>query len=165
MRLNATAGTVLGFLLDAPKSGYRLSRDIQALIGGFWHTTQSQIYRELAVLEDAKLIKSARAGARARREHAITPAGKTAFREWINAAPGEALVRDPFALRVFFAEHVEKASMLKHVQNVRALHENRLERLRQRDRSAAAGPVRRAIALDIRRAEMTLAWLDSLRHL
>ena len=55
-RLNATAGTVLGFLTGGPMSGWDLSHAITRSVGNFWNVTRSQVYRELKSLEDQELV-------------------------------------------------------------------------------------------------------------
>ena len=62
--LNATAASLLGFLHDGPSSGWDLLARARATIGPFWNVTSSQVYRELAVLEAAGLIRGGQSGPR-----------------------------------------------------------------------------------------------------
>lgn len=162
LRLNATAGTVLGFLLERPMSGYELSREISETVGNFWNVTQSQIYREIQSLESTGLIKAGERAARATR-YRITPAGKEAFSEWVHREPGATLIRDPFLLKVFFADRIDRATLGRFIRQRRSLHENRLAHFRAVDKRAPANVPKRTLAFGIRFEEAMLAWLDSLK--
>ncbi|GAF98116.1 unnamed protein product, partial [marine sediment metagenome] len=37
--LNATAASLLGFLLEGPRTGYELQEAVEASIGNFWNVT------------------------------------------------------------------------------------------------------------------------------
>jgi len=61
--LNATQGSLLGFLNDGPASGWELLQKVEGGLSRFWNVTPSHLYRELRVLERRKLVK---AGSRSR---------------------------------------------------------------------------------------------------
>src|ERR1700724_2999152 len=127
-QLNATAGSLLGFLLDGPRSGWDLARDAKSGIGNFWNITQSQVYRELRTLEERGLVTAqAATGSRERRPYAITIAGREAFREWIRQPPGGRSHPVPFLVLVSFAETVQPDRL------GRCLREHELVHLRRRD--------------------------------
>jgi DNA-binding PadR family transcriptional regulator len=137
-QLNATAGSLLGFLLEGPRSGWDLARDAKRGIGNFWNITQSQVYRELRHLEERGLVSAeAASGARERRPYAITEAGRQAFREWIARPPGEELIRFPLLISVLFAEHVEPSRLRRWLREHELVH---LRRLDDYERQAAALP-------------------------
>jgi DNA-binding PadR family transcriptional regulator len=137
-QLNATAGSLLGFLLDGPRSGWDLARDAKSGIGNFWNITQSQVYRELRTLEERGLVTAqAATGSRERRPYAITVAGREAFREWIAQPPGEELIRFPLLVSVLFAEHVQPDRLRRWLREHELVH---LRRLDDYDRQAAALP-------------------------
>ena len=83
LRLNATAASLLGFLVDGPKSGWDLVATAQRRIGDFWSLTQSQVYRELTAMAEAGLVEPGERGSRERRPYEITDAGRAAFAEWL----------------------------------------------------------------------------------
>src|ERR1700736_4910740 len=81
--LNATQGSLLGFLHDGPKTGWDLLREVEGGLDRFWNITSSHVYRELRTLQEVGLVVAGDAGARERRPFTITPAGRRAFRRWI----------------------------------------------------------------------------------
>jgi len=76
--LNATAGSLLGFLTLGPSSGYELAERIESSIGNFWNVTRSQIYRELRTLEQMGFVSAGGRSARDRTPYSVTPAGERA---------------------------------------------------------------------------------------
>jgi len=56
--LNATQGSLLGFLHDGPKTGWDLLQEVSATLSRFWSVTPSHVYRELQNLERRKLVKA-----------------------------------------------------------------------------------------------------------
>ena len=50
--LNATQGSLLGFLYDGPKTGWDLLQEIERGLSRFWNVTPSHVYRELRTLQD-----------------------------------------------------------------------------------------------------------------
>ena len=98
---NDTACSLLGFLLDQPRSGYELSDVVSKTAAHFWHITQSQIYREL-------LVKGGERGVRAKRTYEITDAGREVFQQWVNREPEDHSGRVPLLLMTWFGDHVDK---------------------------------------------------------
>ncbi len=162
--LNATAASLLGFLQEAPRSGYDLEVVIDGSIGRFWNVTRSQIYRELRVLEDAGLVSSAEPGARARRVYALTARGRKAFGAWLAREPGRDLTRIPFLLQVFFADALPPDVLAARVRERRALHEAQRDEYRRRLPEVEAEAPFPALTMrfGLRYAEMCLAWLDDI---
>jgi len=160
--INATAAAILGFLMDEPLSGYEILRRARQTVREVWNMTQSQVYREIGNLEAAGLVKPGRTGARARKRYSLTPLGRNAFARWLALEPGDALVRDPFFLKVYFAEHFDRATLSRFVRNRRAQAESRLARSVERERGAAEGAAKRAAQFAIRYERALLEWLDAL---
>ncbi|MDP9105591.1 MAG: PadR family transcriptional regulator [Candidatus Eremiobacteraeota bacterium] len=162
--LNATAASLLGFLQEAPRSGYDLEVVIDGSIGRFWNVTRSQIYRELRALEDAGLVSSAEPGVRARRVYALTARGRKAFGVWLTREPGRDLTRIPFLLQVFFADALPPDVLAARVRERRALHEaQRDEYCRRLPEVEAEAPFPAlTMRFGLRYAEVSLAWLDDI---
>ena len=162
--LNATAASLLGFLHEAPRSGYDLEVVIDGSIGRFWNVTRSQIYRELRALEDAGLVASAEPGARARRVYELTARGRAAFGTWLAREPGRDLTRIPFLLHLFFGEALPRDVLAARVRERRALHEAQCEEYRRRlpEVEAEAPFPALTMRLGLRYAEASLAWLDDI---
>ena len=56
--LNATQGSLLGFLHDGPKTGWDLLQQVEGVLDRFWNITPSHVYRELRALEERGLVKA-----------------------------------------------------------------------------------------------------------
>lgn len=159
--LNATQGSLLGFLHDEPSSGWDLVRGIGAGLGRFWNVTPSHVYRELRRLEESGLVVGGRPGPRERRPFSITAAGRRAFRRWLAEPPDHEQIRFPLLVKMWFARHLETTRLNGFFEDSIKLHEARLiryrglERLLDRDDDRAA-VVRFGIAYE----QAVLGWLE-----
>ena len=167
--LNATAGSLLGFLHDRPMTGYDLVAVARQRIGDFWSLTQSQVYRELAAMADAGLVVAGERGPRDRRPYALTDAGREAFHEWVNREPGEESVRVPLLVSMIFGGHVESERMAAFLERHHAVHAKRLASYEeQRDQvdpdSLEADPFAVApLDFGILYERAVLEWFENLR--
>lgn len=158
--LNATQGSLLGFLHDGPKTGWDLLQQVKGGLDRFWNITSSHVYRELRTLEGRGLIEADTPGPRDRQPFAITAAGKRAFRAWITAAPAPEQMRFPLLVRLWFGRHLDPETLRGFLDDNRKDREQRLALYREvepaitDDRRAAV--VRFGIAYE----EAVLAWLD-----
>ena len=163
--MNATAGSLLGFLHERPMSGWDLVATAQALIGDFWSLTRSQVYRELAAMESAGFIVAGPAGPRDRRPYELTDAGRVAFREWLQERPGPEQIRYPLLLTIAFGRHLPRGRLAAFVADHRQVHAQRLERYRALRSEVGDGLDAYALAtLDfgIRYEAAVLEWFDHL---
>jgi DNA-binding PadR family transcriptional regulator len=159
--LNATQGSLLGFLHDGPRTGWELLREVEAGLGRFWNVTSSHVYRELRALEQQGLIRAGDPGKRERRPFRITPAGRRGFARWIAEPPGPEQMRFPLLVKLWFAHHLDRETLQEFLDASRADHEQRLSLYRSierlmADRDDRAKVVRFGIAYE----EAVLAWLD-----
>lgn len=163
-RLNATAASLLGFLVDAPASGWDLLRTARVVIGRFWNVTPSQVYRELAALERDGLITAGSTGARDRRPFRLRAAGRAAFLEWLRQPPGEEQIRHPLLLTISFGRHLPPEELGRFLDEHRVAHARRLdEYLELEQGSGAADPYMRAtVDFGIRYERAVLEWFDHL---
>jgi DNA-binding PadR family transcriptional regulator len=163
--LNATAASILGFLLLAPEpmSGGDLAARIEDVIGDFWNVTRSQIYRELKLLADQALVATVRSGPRDKQPYRITPAGGRAFRAWIAHDPGPPIMRMPLVLQVFFGEALAPEDLVRSLTRMRAYHAGRLATYREFENQVERGTFpHHALRLGLMFQETILAWIDSL---
>ncbi|MCI0543858.1 MAG: PadR family transcriptional regulator [Actinobacteria bacterium] len=124
--LNPTAASLLGFLHDGPMSGWDLVAAAQERIGEFWSLTQSQVYRELARMDDDGLVVAGERGTRSRRVYEITDAGRRAFVEWVSRPPGTETIRFPLLLTLAFGRHVPGERLASFLLRHRIIHADRL---------------------------------------
>ncbi len=166
--INATVGSLLGFLHDGPQSGWDLVTTAQQRIGDFWSLTRSQVYRELASMAAAGLIEADEVGPRDRRPYRLTDTGRHAFQTWLEQEPGPEQIRYPLLLTLAFAGHLHPDQVTEFLIGHRAAHAARLNAYRdQRAAAEAAGATPRdLITLDfgMRYETAVLDWFDHLPH-
>src|SRR5579862_1223042 len=124
--VNATQGSLLGFLYDGPKTGWDLLQEIDRGLARFWNVTPSHVYRELRALQDRKLVSAGRTGVRDRRPFTIPAAGKKAFKHWIAQAPGPEQIRNPLLITLWFGRHLDDDTLTGFLASNRQMHEERL---------------------------------------
>jgi DNA-binding PadR family transcriptional regulator len=163
--VNATAGSLLGFLHERPMSGWDLFTTAEVLIGDFWTITRSQVYRELAAMEAGGLVVAGPPGPRDRRPYEITHAGRAAFGDWLQEPPGSEQIRYPLLLTIAFGRHLPHARLAGFVAEHRTIHEQRLAGYRQLQAEAADNlDAYAAATLDfgVRYEAAVLDWFDHL---
>jgi len=92
---------VLGLLAVAPGTGYDLTRRFEASLSHAWHASHSQIYPELARLQERGLVQEAGRGARGSRTWAITDQGRAELDRWLVEVQPNRSQRNETALRWF----------------------------------------------------------------
>jgi DNA-binding PadR family transcriptional regulator len=125
--LNATQGSLLGFLHEGPKTGWELLQAVEGGLSRFWNVTSSHVYRELRTLEDRGLATAGAPGTRAKVPFTITAAGRRAFREWIVQAPGSEQIRFPLLVTLWFGRFLEPDVLDEFLRRARAEHVRRLD--------------------------------------
>jgi DNA-binding PadR family transcriptional regulator len=155
--LNATQGSLLGFLHDGPMSGWDL---LHSGLSRFWNVTPSHVYRELRVMEARGLVVAAETGPRDRRPFKITAAGKRAFKSWISEQPGPEQLRFPLLVTLWFGRHVEPGRLQAFMTASREEHADRLalyQALHPSDPHTGA-----VVAFGIAYEKAVIGWLESL---
>lgn len=100
---------LLGLLAYEPASGYDLAKEFAGELGRYaWQATHTQIYPELAKLDDEGLIEVAETGPRGRRTYAITEAGRAELRSWLLQPPTGSAVRNEPVLRMFLLSSLDR---------------------------------------------------------
>ena len=101
--MTSTLGyALLGLLAREPMTGYELTRRLRAPVGYFWSATHSQVYPELARLDEDGFVRSRVVpgpGPRQNRRYTLTAAGRRALAAWV-VTPAPEVNRDEFLLRV-----------------------------------------------------------------
>jgi len=124
------AYALLGLLAREPFSGYELAQKMKAPISFFWHAKHSQIYPELAKLEEQGLVNHERVEQQEhpdKKVYTITPAGRDALRRWVTAPMEVPHIRDELILRAYslWLADPQEASLLfrtheqRHVEQLR----------------------------------------------
>ncbi|MQA11709.1 MAG: PadR family transcriptional regulator [Pseudonocardiaceae bacterium] len=166
MELNATAASLLGLLHDGPMTGWDLVATAQSRIGSFWTLTQSQVYRELAKMSEAGLVRAGETGPRDRKPFTITTVGKRAFVDWLACEPAAEQIRFPLLLTMSFAGHLPPGRLDEIIQSQRETHAERLTEYRRQEPRLADDPQRLAtLRFGIRHEQAVLDWFDELPSL
>jgi DNA-binding PadR family transcriptional regulator len=138
-RKNTLRYILLGLLSKKRMSGYDLRQSFQNEIGEFWQAQHSQIYPELAKMEDNGLITHAIkiSGEKLEKKiYQLTPDGENALKEWIHTATDELPVnRDEFVLKLFFISDIHDPALIDIVQQQYDLHEAKRHHLVARERA------------------------------
>jgi len=169
------ARIILGFLAIEPMSGYDLLRAFRTSAAYFWNADKAQIYRTLARLVDdgfarTEIIPGTDAPDRV--VHHLTDTGRDALTAWLVSDPNRQAERDEFIARIFFAEALDDAALLRLIDERREAAASALDALRAvqgdlpdfaptEDRGAWLRA--QTLSLGIRNHETHLAWLDELR--
>ena len=165
--LNATQGSLLGFLHDGPLTGWDLIRRVEGGLSRFWNVTSSHVYRELRVLEERGLIEAGDPGVRDRVPFSITGPGRREFRQWIRQPPGAEQIRFPLLVSLWFGRHLEPSRLAAFVDEARDEHAQRLDLYEAlRGHLDDDDPHQDAvIGFGIAYERAVIGWLDELQRL
>ena len=95
---------VLSLLSREDLSGYDLKRWMERPLGYFWSARHSQIYPELARLEEEGFVTHHVVEQRERPDkkvYGITASGREAVREWVTEPPSSQATRDELVLKAY----------------------------------------------------------------
>jgi DNA-binding PadR family transcriptional regulator len=166
--MNATAASLLG-LLDlsgGELTGGELVRLAQERIGDFWTLTRSQVYRELAVLEDEGYIERGRLGPRESRPFRVTDAGRATYRSWLTEHLPTETVRIPLLLAVAFGSVLPRDKVRALLLESEAEHRKRLARYHELDDHLARLGVdawsRATLSFGVHYEQAVVRWFESL---
>lgn len=165
---------LLGLLSLRPMSGYEMKKVIDDSVRHFWAADRSQIYRTLATLVEEGLadrrtvVQDDRPN---RHVHELTEEGLAAFDAWLVTPVHEPPVREPFLLRLFFADRLPPAAVRDLLQRRREQageHLAALQTISTADGDGELGSLLRDATLEygISQARAEIAWAEAtLRRL
>ena len=110
---------LLGLIARRPQSGYDLAAHLKKPIASFWTARLSQIYPELASLEQNGLVSVEvvpQEGRPAKKVYALTREGRRVLADWVATPPEPAAPRDELLLKTYaiaFADPEATAKMLR----------------------------------------------------
>ena len=110
---------LIGLLRERPASGYDLMQVFDKSLHQVWPATKSQVYAELAKLDEAGLITVTAEGPRGRREYAPTEQGLAELRHWMLETVPDQIQRSETLLRVFLLGAVDRAQAKEFMLAVR----------------------------------------------
>jgi PadR family transcriptional regulator, regulatory protein AphA len=125
---------ILGFLNYHPYTGYDLKKIFDTSVHHFWSADQSQIYRTLARLTDAGMVrmeKQPQEDRPDRKVYHITEQGRAALLKWLAGPPPMEAPRSASLIQVFFAAQLSDEEILAKFEGFAALMRMLLERYDQ----------------------------------
>jgi PadR family transcriptional regulator, regulatory protein AphA len=104
--LTTTSYAVLGLLSVRSWTTYELAKQVQRSLNWFWPRAERKLYDEPKTLAAAGLATAARefTGQRPRTVYAITEAGRTELRRWLDEPPAPRIAEFEAMLKVFFCD-------------------------------------------------------------
>jgi PadR family transcriptional regulator AphA len=154
---------LLGLLVAQPATGYDLTRRFDASLRNAWHASHSQVYPELARLQEAGMIEVVAEGPRASRTYAVTPAGREEVRRWLTATEPNRAVRNESAVRFFLLFLLEPAERIPVLERELAYVEHERSELDETalriDALPAGSPFRPVVELGMRLDSAMQDWL------
>ncbi|MCA1839489.1 MAG: PadR family transcriptional regulator [Actinomycetota bacterium] len=132
--LPTTSFAVLGLLSFSSMSGYDLAGLVENSIAHFWPIAKSQVYGELARLEELGYVSSSDVKQERlpdKRMYALTTEGTAVLDGWLGD-PGFAQdrFRVSFLVKYFFAQRMPKRVLIEMLENYAARSQKALEEIR-----------------------------------
>jgi DNA-binding PadR family transcriptional regulator len=120
---------ILGLLSREDLSGYDLTRRMAGRVGYFWSARHSQIYPELARLEDGGYITHSVVEQKERPDkkvYEITAEGLDALKEWVTLPPVPRPIRDELTLKTYSVWLADKEKAIRLFREEELRHEEQL---------------------------------------
>jgi DNA-binding PadR family transcriptional regulator len=126
----ATLGyAILGLLSREELSGYDLAGRMRARVGHFWEARHSQIYPELARLEEGRLVTHRVVEQQDRPDkkvYEITEEGLDALKQWVTEPPTPRPARDELVLKAYSLWLAEPEKAISLFRDQERRHEEQL---------------------------------------
>ena len=123
-RKNTLRYILLGLLSKKKMTGYELNQSFKNEIGEFWQAKHSQIYPELAKMEEQGII-----------QHQVEITGEKLEKK-VHTPTNELPVnRDEFVLKLYFVKDVNDPALVEIIQQQRDLHEEKRLHLLERKKT------------------------------
>jgi DNA-binding PadR family transcriptional regulator len=120
---------ILALLSREELSGYDLASRMRARVGHFWEARHSQIYPELARLEEEGLATYRVVEQQDRPDkkvYKITPSGLEILKEWVTEPPAPHPARDELVLKAYSLWLAEPGEAIALFRNQEQRHEEKL---------------------------------------
>jgi PadR family transcriptional regulator AphA len=134
MSITTLGYALLSLLARRTRSGYDLARSMRRPIGFFWHARHSQIYPELARLQNEGLVtfelveQSDRPD---KKMYSITAAGRAALQRWVSEPAALASERNEMLLKTFSIWLAEPEQAIKLYRSYEEQHAAQLVQYEQ----------------------------------
>jgi PadR family transcriptional regulator, regulatory protein AphA len=155
---------VLGLLALEPATGYDLTQRFSRTLANAWRAGHSQIYPELARLQDAGMVELVGEGARRSRTYALTERGQEELRRWMTETEPNRSQRNETAVRWFLLSLLDPADRRVALERELAFSAEEIERLEAVAERLDAAPepqaFRPTVDLGLRMNRVMRDWLQ-----
>ena len=129
--LSPTTYALLGLLAVRSWTGYELTNQLRRSLRFVWPSSEGHLYREQKRLVDLGWVSVTRepVGKRSRNRYAITPAGRSALRDWLRTEPGEPRLEIEGLVRMFYGDQGSVEDMLRSMDATSRMARSMLETL------------------------------------
>ena len=155
---------VLGLLATQPATGYDLAQKFDRSLANAWHASHSQIYPELARLQEEGMVEVVGEGPRRSRTWAVTEQGREELRRWMVEIEPSRSQRNETAMRWFLLALLappDRRVALERELAFAAEETARLEGIAALlDAAPEPGPFRPTVDLGLRVTATVRTWLQ-----
>lgn len=118
--LTTTSFVLLAHLAQRPWSAFELAGQMREGMDLVWSRAESSIYEEEKnlVAHELAAVWHEASGRRPRAMYRITPKGRRALRDWLGEPSAPPQLESEALVRVLFAEHGDRASLLAAIDSV-----------------------------------------------
>jgi DNA-binding PadR family transcriptional regulator len=152
--------SVLGLLMIQPSTGYELAQRFDRTLRNAWHASHSQIYPELARLQEEGMVEVVGEGARRSRTYAATERGRQELVRWMTEGEPVRTQRNETAVRWFLLALVPPEERRAPIEREIAYTSAELADLERIEANMSAEqPFRPTVELALRLNTVMLDWL------
>jgi len=152
--------SVLGLLVIQPSTGYELAQRFDRTLRNAWHASHSQIYPELAKLQEEGMVEVVGEGARRSRTYAATERGRQELVRWMTEEEPVRTQRNETAVRWFLLALVPPQARRAPLEREIAYTSAELADLEDIEAGMSAEqPFRPTVELALRMNAVMLDWL------
>ncbi len=154
---------LLGMLAVQPGTGYELAQRFDSSMSNAWHASHSQIYPELAKLQEAGLLEVVGEGARRSRTYGITETGRADLRDWLVETEPSRAQRNETTIRWFLLQLLSpedrRAVLERELREVTEYHDGLVAAAETLDGLEGDHPFRPMVGLAVRTSAVMVDWL------
>ena len=124
---------ILGFLSKWEATGYDIKKEFDDFMSIFWHCHLSQIYPELAKMEQEQLITSQlieQSGKPDKKMYSITKLGEQALLQWLLTPPEPPKIKDAFLMQTFFMDNIPPSEVIFQLKAYQKERQKRLDKMK-----------------------------------
>jgi DNA-binding PadR family transcriptional regulator len=150
-------------LVVQPGTGYELAQRFDFSMTNAWHASHSQIYPELARLQEAGMVEVVGQGARRSRTYAVTDAGREELRRWLVETPPNRAQRSETSVRWFLLGLLDppdrRAALERELADTTAYRDGLAAAAARADALGQPHPFRPMLDLGLRTTAIMIDWL------